>query len=108
MSLGYVAFPLSPRNNPIVTAHLLETTGATHVFVSRDTAMRSVIEGAATVLGKKGIKIDVFDMPRSSDYEQTSAHPQVVDIADDDVTIILHSSGTHVGLYTAYTSLTRS
>ncbi|KAI0753486.1 acetyl-CoA synthetase-like protein [Daedaleopsis nitida] len=96
MSLGYIAFPLSPRNNPIVTAHLLDVTHTTRIFVSDDAAMQSVAKGAIDILAKKGITVDMFAMPQPHNYAQASEERQrlPVDVGEDDVTIILHSSGT--------------
>ncbi|RPD57315.1 acetyl-CoA synthetase-like protein [Lentinus tigrinus ALCF2SS1-7] len=94
MSLGYIAYPLSPRNNPVVTAHLLEATGTTRVFVSADAAMQGLIRGAADILAQKGIQIDTFSVPRPEDHAQGAAHPGLADISEGDTTIILHSSGT--------------
>ncbi|KAI0708459.1 acetyl-CoA synthetase-like protein [Earliella scabrosa] len=94
MSLGYTAFPLSPRNSSTVTAHLLESTGACQLLVSGDTAMQSFAQAAVTILKQKGVEIEVQKMVLPEDYHQVSGHPGMVDIGDDDVTIILHSSGT--------------
>ena len=94
MSLGHIAYPLSPRNNAIVTAHLLEATGTTRVFVSEDAAMQGLARAAADILWKKDIRVQMFNMPRPEDHAQGNAHPGLVDINEQDTTIILHSSGT--------------
>ncbi|TBU58486.1 acetyl-CoA synthetase-like protein [Dichomitus squalens] len=94
MSLGFTAFPLSPRNNPTVTAHLVEVTGITKVLVSEDLAMQTLIKEASAVLTKKGITIEPLLMPKPGDYADASGMRTVKEIGDNDVTIILHSSGT--------------
>ncbi|TBU40122.1 hypothetical protein BD309DRAFT_1082947 [Dichomitus squalens] len=94
MSLGFTAFPLSPRNNPTVTAHLVEVTGITKVLVSEDLAMQTLIKEASAVLTKKGITIEPLLMPKPGDYADASGMRTVKEIGDNDVTMILHSSGT--------------
>ncbi|KAI0708460.1 acetyl-CoA synthetase-like protein [Earliella scabrosa] len=94
MSLGYTAFPLSPRSSSTVTAHLLETTGASQLLVSDDAAMQSLAQAAIAILEQKGVAIAVQKMLRPEDYRQASSHPGMVDIGDDDVTVFYHSSGT--------------
>ena len=36
---GYTVFPISPRNSPQAIAHLLNKTGAVHLFVSGDSQL---------------------------------------------------------------------
>ena len=53
MSLGYIAFPLSPRNNPVVTAHLFEKMNPILVFTSEDSAMQGLAQDANKLLDAK-------------------------------------------------------
>ncbi|KZT21918.1 acetyl-CoA synthetase-like protein [Neolentinus lepideus HHB14362 ss-1] len=94
MSLGYTAFPLSPRNSPTVTAHLLEVTGVSQVYVSEDPAMQAIMRGAFDILHDKGLIVEPLPMIKPTDYAKSSGPGKVVDIGDNDVTVILHSSGT--------------
>ncbi|KAI0629572.1 acetyl-CoA synthetase-like protein [Trametes polyzona] len=97
LSLGFIAFPLSPRNLADVTAHLLEKTGVTQLYVSGDAGMQNLAKGAAEILSKKDYSVDLLPMITPSDWVSVPADAEttrVVDIADTDVTVILHSSGT--------------
>ena len=96
MTLGYVAFPLSPRNSAAVTAHLLETTGVSLVFVSEDAAMHALAIEAIKILNGKGVHVRATPMVKLEDVKATVGNARDVvatDIANDDVTFILHSSG---------------
>ncbi|OSC97571.1 acetyl-CoA synthetase-like protein [Trametes coccinea BRFM310] len=98
ISLGYTAFPLSPRNSAAVTAHLLESMGVVQLYASKDAGMQTLAREAIEILAKKGISVETIPMITPEDHESaTSALPAAdvpVHIDDDDVTIILHSSGT--------------
>ncbi|KZV70689.1 acetyl-CoA synthetase-like protein [Peniophora sp. CONT] len=98
MTLGYVAFPLSPRNSAVVTAHLLEVTNASMVFASEDVSMQALATEAIKILGEKGVRVRPSPMVKLDDVKELNAgrgHAvAVTEIADDDVTFILHSSGT--------------
>ncbi|KAJ3557933.1 hypothetical protein NM688_g1205 [Phlebia brevispora] len=100
MSLGYTAFPLSPRNNPGVTAHLLEITGVQELYVSEDSAMQALASESAKLLSEKGLKVELLQMVKftglqgAKDRFEQFTRQSVVDIEDNDVTLILHSSGT--------------
>ncbi|KAL7277648.1 hypothetical protein ACG7TL_008575 [Trametes sanguinea] len=97
ISLGYTAFPLSPRNSAAVTAHLLESTGVVQLYASKDAGMQTLAREAIEILAKKGISVETIPMITPEDHESAiSALPAAdvpVHIEDDDVTIILHSSG---------------
>ncbi|CDO69440.1 hypothetical protein BN946_scf184791.g35 [Trametes cinnabarina] len=97
-SLGYTAFPLSPRNSAVVTAHLLEVTATVQLYASADIGMQTLARDAIDLLGKKGLEVQVVPMVTEKDYSSpVPALPAVqvpVDTEDNDVAIILHSSGT--------------
>ncbi|KAI8993761.1 acetyl-CoA synthetase-like protein [Trametes punicea] len=97
MSLGYTAFPLSPRNSAEVNAHLLEVSGAVQLYVSRDDGMQTLARKAVDILGSKAIEVELVPMITPEEYASpstTTSANQLVDIADDEATVILHSSGT--------------
>ncbi|KAI0669497.1 acetyl-CoA synthetase-like protein [Trametes maxima] len=97
LSLGWTAFPLSPRNSPVVTAHLLEKTGTVQLYASEDAGMQALASASVKLLNEKGIHVDVLPMIKPEDWLSVpagSTPATVVDIKDDDVTVILHSSGT--------------
>ncbi|KAI0314061.1 acetyl-CoA synthetase-like protein [Amylostereum chailletii] len=99
MSLGFTAFPLSPRNSAAVTAHLLEKTGVVQLFVSGDLAMQTLAQDAVKILADKGLEVQLLPMVKYADLKRNTDNDNVgdakmVDIADDHVTLILHSSGT--------------
>lgn len=98
MSLGHIAFPMSPRNSPIVTAHLLEKVEVAHVFVSGDPMMQTLVKGANALLVGKGLRaVKMLPMINAMGLA-TNAFGEALEtgineIADTDVTVILHSSG---------------
>ncbi|KAH9851149.1 acetyl-CoA synthetase-like protein [Lenzites betulinus] len=97
MSLGYTVFPLSQRNTAEVTAYLLEKTGVVQLYVSADAGMQSLATSSAGILGDKGVKVELLPMIVPSDWQSPAledVHPTIVDVADTDVVVILHSSGT--------------
>ncbi|KAI0325861.1 acetyl-CoA synthetase-like protein [Cubamyces sp. BRFM 1775] len=97
MGLGYIVLPLSPRNSPTVIAHLLEKTGARQLYVSADDAMQNLSRASMEILAQKGIKVDVVPMITTEDWSKPTkgtGRAAMKDIADTDVTIIMHSSGT--------------
>ncbi|KAI0657838.1 acetyl-CoA synthetase-like protein [Cubamyces menziesii] len=97
MALGYIVLPLSPRNSSIVTAHLLEKTGVRQLYVSTDDAMQNLARASVELLAHKGIKVDVVPMVTPDDWSKPAkgtGKAAMKDIADTDVTIIMHSSGT--------------
>lgn len=98
MSLGYTAFPLSPRNLPVVTAHLLEKTGVSQLYASEDAAMQGSAKAAAKLLEEKGLHVGLLPMIKPEEWVSLPAGVEPfspVDIADTDVTVILHSSGSY-------------
>ncbi|KAJ6625067.1 acetyl-CoA synthetase-like protein [Mycena sp. CBHHK59/15] len=99
MSLGLVAFPMSPRNNAEATAHLLKETGARHIFVNTVGPANELVRDAAALLSKEGIELELLrmvkfdELTRESDVEDVDSEG-VPKIGNDDVVVILHSSGT--------------
>ncbi|KAL1937899.1 hypothetical protein VTO73DRAFT_12792 [Trametes versicolor] len=97
MSLGYTAFPMSPRNLPVVIAHLLEKTGGLQLYVSEDAATQSFARDAAKLLEQKGIHVDLLSMIKPDEWLSLPAGVEpfpIVAVADTDLAVILHSSGT--------------
>ncbi|KAI8971004.1 acetyl-CoA synthetase-like protein [Trametes punicea] len=96
MSLGYVAYPLSPLNSAEAVAHLLKARGVTQVFVSDDQQTRNIAHVAIDIMRKEGNEVDMLPMIRPDDYASlphTVNLMKTVDIDDDDIVLILHSSG---------------
>ncbi|KAI0800375.1 acetyl-CoA synthetase-like protein [Fomes fomentarius] len=97
MSLGYIAFPLAPRTTPAVIAHLLSSTGANHVIASEDAPVQDLLRDARDILKDKGFQVTSSPMVMPDEYSRATGNEknhEVVDIADNDITLILHSSGT--------------
>ncbi|KAI9059896.1 acetyl-CoA synthetase-like protein [Trametes sanguinea] len=97
MSLGYTVFPISSRNSAEVVAHLVEKTRIRLLYVSADPEMRALARDAVKILNERNWQVWVMNMVTPEDYEKEHASRKVdrkVDIGDDDVTMILHSSGT--------------
>ncbi|OJT07922.1 hypothetical protein TRAPUB_1201 [Trametes pubescens] len=99
MSLGYIAFPIAHSLSADAVAHLLEAKGATRLFVSEDEKMQALAHCTKDMLGKKGATLQLLPMITPQDYaqqRQTSALclRNLAHIADDEVTVIYHSSGS--------------
>ena len=96
-SLGYTAFPLSPRNSPIVTSHLLERQNVVQLYVTSDSAMQTLAHEANKLLSDKGKGVALLPMVRFAELSALKVssilETGIVEIADTDVTVILHSSG---------------
>ncbi|KAF7353828.1 Acetyl-CoA synthetase-like protein [Mycena venus] len=80
---GYQAFPVSPRNSDVAIAHLLQSTGCTHVFVSGDNAMQKPghCSGCETVF--------LF-----APSDPAISLPPMRKVGLDAPAVILHSSGS--------------
>ncbi|KAI0325855.1 acetyl-CoA synthetase-like protein [Cubamyces sp. BRFM 1775] len=97
VSLGDAVFPMSLGNSAQAIAHLAETTGIRQIFVSEDEGTQALVHDAAGLLREKGIEVDLVPMIKYADTEPTSdqgEEARIVDIADDEVMMYLHSSGT--------------
>ncbi|KAJ7171136.1 acetyl-CoA synthetase-like protein [Mycena filopes] len=96
MSLGYTAFPMSPRNNAEATANLLKTTGAAYIFTNNDGPNHTLVNDARALLSKDGLSLDILPMPQYKDLMNMSdvKAMELPQIHNDDTMLILHSSGT--------------
>ncbi|EIW54137.1 acetyl-CoA synthetase-like protein [Trametes versicolor FP-101664 SS1] len=99
MSLGYTAFPIAHSLSADAVAHLLEAKGVMQLWVSGDEKVQALAHCTMDMLGKKGIALTVLPMVTPQEYAQrgktsTSWAREVVRIADDEVTVIYHSSGS--------------
>ncbi|KAH7104870.1 acetyl-CoA synthetase-like protein [Auriculariales sp. MPI-PUGE-AT-0066] len=91
---GYEVFLVSTRLSAPVVAEMLQKKGTTHVFVSEDPAMQTVLQGAQQILQQGSIcqlKMPIFEEIFSKDIVK---RPPMVLPSLDDTSIILHSSGS--------------
>ncbi|KAJ7485527.1 acetyl-CoA synthetase-like protein [Mycena latifolia] len=97
MSLGLTAFPMSPRNNAEATANLLKNTGALSMFTNTNGPVSDLAKEAVALLSKDGLKLDLLPMVQCENSTQVlnaAAGKRTQQIEDNDVMLILHSSGT--------------
>ncbi|KAH9889266.1 acetyl-CoA synthetase-like protein [Cubamyces lactineus] len=98
MSLGFTVFPMSAANDARAIAHLAKIAGVNQLFVSEDEETQTLIHDAVGMLREHDIQVDLVRMIKYSDTEPTSGQESfvgVVDsVADDEVMMFLHSSGT--------------
>ncbi|KAJ7276812.1 acetyl-CoA synthetase-like protein [Mycena rebaudengoi] len=97
MSIGLTAFPLSPRNNAEATANLLKMTGALCIFANTDGPINHLAKAAAMVLSKDGLALDLlpmFQYKESTPMSDPAVRKKTRKTEDNDVVLILHSSGT--------------
>ncbi|KAJ7206143.1 hypothetical protein B0H12DRAFT_1243356 [Mycena haematopus] len=98
MRAGCQAFPVSPRNSDVAIAHLLQSTDCTHVFVSADNAMQSLVRAAAGKLSMLGREVKFLPMPTFEDLFAPSdpviSLPPMCKVGLDAPAVILHSSGS--------------
>ncbi|KAJ8508691.1 hypothetical protein ONZ45_g9065 [Pleurotus djamor] len=101
MYLGCTPFPISTRNSASGVAHLLQSTGTNHVFVSSDTAMQRLAHQAAEILKEsceRAQQVSILRMPifteiyAQSEKTSISMAPKRMDL--DSPALILHSSGS--------------
>lgn len=98
MSLDYTVFPLAPANDPEAIAHLLETKAVAQLFVSDDVELQAMAHSAADILRAKGITLELIPMIVPEDYAsfkltRERRTRQVERFANDDVVLIMHSTG---------------
>ncbi|KAI6141025.1 hypothetical protein BKA82DRAFT_4205845 [Pisolithus tinctorius] len=99
MRAGFTPFPISPRNSPTATSHLLTQTGTKFLYVSRDRATRDII---SSVLEMHTDNLKILEMPTFDDlYDPVDHLPLNQDMLPPMITpdmlspcLILHSSGT--------------
>ncbi|KAL7277654.1 hypothetical protein ACG7TL_008581 [Trametes sanguinea] len=97
MSLGYTVFSISSRNSAQVVAHLVEKTAIRLLYVSADPEMQALANSADKILRERNWQVWMRNMVTPKEYEKEHVPTEAnrkVDIGDDDVTMILHSSGT--------------
>ncbi|KAJ7136795.1 acetyl-CoA synthetase-like protein [Mycena epipterygia] len=100
MSLGWTAFPMSPRNSAEGTARLLKETGASRIFTNTDGPINSLARDAAALLASDGVELELLSMLTYGDLHGGSGDAQdakdfkIIRMAHDDTMLILHSSGT--------------
>ncbi|KAI0325854.1 acetyl-CoA synthetase-like protein [Cubamyces sp. BRFM 1775] len=97
MSLGFMVFPMSASNDARAIAHLAGTVGIAQILVSEDEETQTLVHDAAQLLCEKGIEVDLVPMIKYTDTEPTPGQEPFVpgvDIANDEVMMFLHSSGT--------------
>lgn len=112
---GIRPFPISIRNSAIGVANLIQQSGASHVFVTSDEAMQSVIKAAFKELktetsGESGygqrpppasistLPMPTFEVlfPITDDTEKFHLLPATNTPDLDSPALILHSSGKHI------------
>lgn len=99
MRVGFTPFPISPRNSPTATSHLLTQTGTKFLYVSRDRATRDIV---SSVLEMHTDNLKILEMPTFDDlYDPVDHLPLNQDMLPPMITpdmlspcLILHSSGT--------------
>ncbi|GBE89735.1 acetyl-CoA synthetase-like protein [Sparassis crispa] len=97
MHLGLIPFPISTRNSATAVAHLVKKTGVLQLIVSSDAATQRLGHHANELLAKDGDKVDIVPMPHFSDLYNDEEGKGVKKIRErnvDNVTLILHSSGS--------------
>ncbi|GJE91046.1 acetyl-CoA synthetase-like protein [Phanerochaete sordida] len=97
---GFIAFPISPRNSPEAVAHLLAETGVSYIFVGVEDALQRLWAAAAEALRADGATppwMHAVPAFRTLYPAERDPHFKLLPVPDarwDDVTIILHSSGS--------------
>ncbi|KDQ13757.1 hypothetical protein BOTBODRAFT_188241 [Botryobasidium botryosum FD-172 SS1] len=98
---GYQAFQISPRNSTDAIVHLLAQTGATHLVLGDEPALRDAANASIQALqsNQAGIIPSVFEMPTFGDlYVEDSGDFVPLPAMDtpelDKTAFILHTSGS--------------
>ncbi|KAJ6595668.1 acetyl-CoA synthetase-like protein [Mycena vulgaris] len=97
MSLGLTAFPMAPRNTAEAAAILLKETGALQMFTNTEGPIADLAKETAALLSKDGVELELLPMVGSPDLtgkEDTADAKRIRQTRNDDVVLILHSSGT--------------
>ncbi|KAJ7446333.1 acetyl-CoA synthetase-like protein [Mycena latifolia] len=97
MSLGYIAFPMAPRNTAQITANLLKDTGVRYIFVDTSGPINNLAKEVSELLAGEETKIHMFPMIQFGDLAARSDSKcalNALPLNDDDTMLILHSSGT--------------
>ena len=99
MKLGFTVFPIAPKNGAAVIAHLVGSAGIVQLYVSEDPAMQGVAQAVNTLLADKKAAVQILPMIRFAELGTTTTQRcdagGVRNMADNDVAIILHSSGEY-------------
>ncbi|KAJ7078089.1 acetyl-CoA synthetase-like protein [Mycena epipterygia] len=97
MSLGFTAFPMSPRNNAEATANLLKKTGALRMFTNTDGPISDLAKEAVALLFNE-LEIELLPMVKYEDLKRdmdaTDGLKIIRETKNDHIMLILHSSGT--------------
>ncbi|KAJ6541378.1 hypothetical protein B0H19DRAFT_1173050 [Mycena capillaripes] len=99
MLAGFIPFPISPRNSDAAVVHLLQSSGASHMFVSADPPMQSLAASAHARLAEIGTHVKLMPLPTFRELFQAS--PGIPDTRIlmkkrqlDDAAVVMHSSGS--------------
>ncbi|KAI0050788.1 acetyl-CoA synthetase-like protein [Auriscalpium vulgare] len=99
LSLGFVAFPISPRNSPAAVAHLMRSSHIIQLFVSNDSAMQTIASEALEILKKESTYVELLPMilyadvaSGRSDGMDTSPYARPLKLENE--MCLLHSSGS--------------
>ncbi|KAI0050801.1 acetyl-CoA synthetase-like protein [Auriscalpium vulgare] len=99
LSLGFVPFPISPRNSPAAVAHLIRSSHIIQLFVSNDSAMQTIATEALDILKQEGTYVELLPMilytdvaSGRSDGMDTSPYARPLKLEND--MCLLHSSGS--------------
>ncbi|KAI0058355.1 acetyl-CoA synthetase-like protein [Artomyces pyxidatus] len=99
MRLGFVPFPISVRNSSVGVAHLVRNSRVTQLLVSPDPAIQRLVAGGISLLEQDGIHVEVFQMIQFADisdegYDDGEPNTVFPKVTLDDITCIMHSSGS--------------
>ncbi|KAJ6487830.1 hypothetical protein C8R45DRAFT_1144304 [Mycena sanguinolenta] len=98
---GLTAFPISTRNSDVAIAHLVAESGVKFLLVSQDEHMQELGRKALALLHERGVSVGILPIPTYEEISDTQRGdhatdtlPEVGKIADDEVLVIAHSSGS--------------
>ncbi|KAK0215206.1 hypothetical protein EDD85DRAFT_798791 [Armillaria nabsnona] len=93
--LGYIPFPISVRNSASAVAHLMKTTNAKYLVISRDPSVQTIADLVCNQYG--GDSITTILMPKfiySCDLKPREPPPPFKQPEWTQTALIMHSSGT--------------
>ncbi|KAK0451172.1 NRPS-like enzyme [Desarmillaria tabescens] len=100
MRLGFIPFPISPRNSAAAVAHLLKSTNCKHLAVGQDVSLQKVADMVCHQFWETDVddKITTVPMPCFGDLfsEKPGAYEPLPPVRPDwsQTAFIMHSSGT--------------
>ncbi|KAK0472521.1 NRPS-like enzyme [Armillaria novae-zelandiae] len=100
MRLGFIPFPISPRNSVAAIVHLIKSTGTRHLIVSQDTLLQSTADIVCRQAWEADVndKIAIIPMPHFSDLfsGKPGSYEPLPPVRPDwsQTAIIIHSSGS--------------